>query len=187
MAGRVRVVDTRDLARRDREVFHDSRVRRQIQLSARWPRKLIDIGEGWGILYHSDKWKTEDQYKHLTESTFRQVGQSERSSTWRMLVNASFQMSFDRGGDIRKNASMVEVYQVEGDMPKHVAYLGEYLGLQGILNDGRVVHVEIPGAHWAAARVPGDEDHAVLIAYSSSIHFVVVGPQLGIEKDGIVG
>jgi len=73
-------------------------------------------------------------------------------------------------------------------MPKHVAYLGKCLGLQGVLNDGRLVHIEIPGAHWAAARIPGDEGHAVLLAYSADqVHVVVVGEQLGIERDGIVG
>jgi hypothetical protein len=71
-------------------------------------------------------------------------------------------------------------------MPKYVAYLGKCLGVQGILNDGRIVHIEIPGAHWAAARIPGDSTVAI-IAYSSKIDVIVVGDDLDIEKDGIVG
>jgi hypothetical protein len=174
--GRVRVVDTLDLARRDREVFHDSRNPKQVRLvGVQWPRRLVEIGEGWGILYRSDKWNTVDNYKHLHESD------------WRMFVSPTFKLSFDDGQDLRQNPDLAPVYDVEGEMPRHVAYLGKCMGAQGILNDGRMVHIEIPGAHWAAARVPGDEGHAVIFAYSDAIHLVIVGEQLGIERDGIVG
>jgi len=173
---RVRVVDTQDLARKDREVFHDSESRKRVELRAKWPSTLVDIGQGHGVLYRSDKWKTVDNYKHLHESN------------WRMLVNPDFEMTFDDGKDLREDQDLTEIYEVAGPMPKHVAYLGKCLGLQGVLNDGRLVHIEIPGAHWAAARIPGDEGHAVLLAYSADqVHVVVVGEQLGIERDGIVG
>lgn len=174
--GRVRVVDTLELAKRDRETFHDSADPKQVRLrGVRWPTHLVDIGEGWGILYRSDKWSTVDNYKHL------------RESDWRILVSPDFRMSFDDGADLRSNPDLAPVYEVHGDMPRHVAYLGKCLGAQGVLNDGRMVHIEIPGAHWAAARIPGDEEHAVLFAYSNAIHLVVVGDALGIERDGIVG
>jgi hypothetical protein len=172
--GRVRVIDTFDLAKRDRETFHDSPVQKQVQLKARWPKTLLDIGRGYGILYRSDKWKTIDNYKHL------------RESDWRILVNPSFRMTWSDGSvDIRKT-DLVETFDVAGSMPKHVAYIGKCFGVQGILNDGQIVHIEIPGAHWGAVRVPG-EKQAVLIAYSNAIDVVVVGEDLGIEKDGIVG
>jgi hypothetical protein len=172
--GRVRVIDTSELARVDRETFHDSRVRKHVPLKARWPSQVIDIGQGYGVLYRSDKWKTVDNYKHL------------RESNWRILVNPAFKMTWEDGDDLRDNPDLTETYKIEGDMPKHVAYLGKCLGVQGILNDGRIVHIEIPNAHWAAARVPGDSQVA-LIAYSNAIDVVVVGEDLGIEKDGIIG
>jgi hypothetical protein len=173
--GRVRIVDTEELARRDRETFQDAKSTRKVQLTARWPSELIDIGEGWGVLYFSDKWGTKDKYKHL------------RESNWRILVSPSFKMKFEDGDDIRKNPDATEVYEVEGEMPRHVAYLGKCLGVQGILNDGRVVHIEIPGGHWAAARSPENPDRAILIVYSDDVHIVIVGDDLGIEKDGVVG
>jgi hypothetical protein len=79
--GRVRVVDTSELARRDRETFHDSKSNKRVHLKFGWPKRVIDIGQGYGILYRSDKWKTVENYKHLHESN------------WRMLVNPKFHLT----------------------------------------------------------------------------------------------
>lgn len=167
MSRRVAVVNTEDTAARVRETFHDSKAKKRVAFPFGWPTKLTYVGDGWGIIYWSDKWKTEDTYKH------------KREGDWDVYLAPSL---LDLDGLVKGSS-----YQIKGTMPKHVAYIGKFVGIQFKDLKGKSRHLELEKAHWAAAKIPSTGE-TVLLAYDKQgVQILVIGDTLDIEKDGIVG
>lgn len=167
MATRVRVVDTEETATRVRETFHDSRARKRVPLPFGWPTTFTHVGKGWGVIYWSDKWNTTDTYKH------------KREGKW----DVYFASTLDVDGAYPTGAD----FKVAGVMPKHVAYIGKFVGLQLVTLNGKSAHLELKKAHWAAAEIPSTGE-TVLIAYDKEgVQILIAGKSIDIEKDGIVG
>jgi hypothetical protein len=172
MTKRVPVVNTEDTAARVRETFHDSPVKKRVQLAFGWPKSFTWVGRGWGVIYWSDKWKTTDTYKH------------KREGEWDVYFADTLEVdgSYPKGGEFR----------LAGAMPKHVAYIGKFIGLQlqtlkTHKHYSKPAHLEMKGAHWAAAKIPSTGE-TVLIAYDAEgIQILITGKSLDVEKDGIVG
>jgi len=165
---KVAVVNTEDAAARMRETFHDSKARKRVALPFTWPKRLTFIGQGEGAIYWSDKWKTTDTYKHKREG-----------KRWDVYVADTLEIE----GEYRKGQEFI----VAGVMPKHVAYIGKFVGAQFKTLAGKPVHLELSKAHWAAAEIPSTGE-TVLLAYDTEgLQILVTGDEIAIEKDGIVG
>ena len=168
MSRKVPVVNTEETAARVRETFHDSKARKRVALPFCWPKRLTFIGAGEGVIYWSDKWRTTDTYKHKREG-----------KRWDVYVADAL----DIDGDYRKG----QAFAISGVMPKHVAYIGKFVGLQFETLGGDPVHLELSKAHWAAAEIPSTGE-TVLLAYDDEgLQILVTGDEIAIEKDGIVG
>jgi len=169
MSRKVPVVNTEDTAIRVRETFHDSKARKRVALPFGWPRRLTFVGKGEGVIYWSDKWKKTDTYKHKKEGP-----------VWDVYAADTLEIV---GDDYAKG----QAFQITGTMPKHVSYLGKFVGLQFKTLAGKAVHLEMSKSHWAAAKIPSTGE-TVLFAYDDEgLQVLITGDTLDIEKDGIVG
>jgi hypothetical protein len=167
-----KVIDTYEIAKEIRETFHKSPVKKNFKLPFEWPNRILHIGKGAAEIYHSDKWKTVDDYKHVAEAPQRVY----------LCPGTSI---LDDKGKAHKFAGKWK--NLPGRMPQHLAILANSLGFMIELHDGRCFQVDIPHARWAASRFP-DCGAAFLALYSDEgLHFIVTGDELDVTEDGIVG
>jgi hypothetical protein len=179
----------REIARNLRETFVDRPVEQEIAVPWRWPRALREVGVCESVMYASDKWqKRRDEivdYKHVAEGP-----------QW-VLARPGFLVHYDRPDrKLPVAGPMIEL----GPMPDSFAVLADILGVQVRLyestDDGYALpsdstegfyEVTIARAKLGAARFP-DTHQAFLIVYTSAgVDLLIVGEQLDIERDGIVG
>jgi hypothetical protein len=201
MSNRVVVYDAHDIAARMRETFVDRAVERKLPYNWRWPTQLQNVGDSLAVAYASDKWEPKDRsgkrkmelYKHLAESRNRCLAERgvlvdyyEREP-WPVIGPT---VSF-AGGSVA--------------MPNTFALLGlfEELCLQlhtegddaspdfGADEDDGVVHVAVRHALLGGSMMRHRDGklRPFLFVYTKKegVKFIVVGDQLDIEKDGIVG
>lgn len=198
--GARRLYDTRDLAKNMRETFTGKPVKEEIELPFGWPPTMQHVGDSLGVAYQSDKlngggdgnWTL---FKHIAESTNR------------ALVVPGFLVDFDRPSrpwpTIGPLVSLREL-----PLPKHFALLAlfEEVNLKlhtrgthrepafGPGADEGVVTVALKDGHLGGVIIPWskldaeDDDEPALIVYDGGgVKILIVGEQLGIETDGIVG
>lgn len=167
-----RVVDTYEDARQMRETFHASPVRRTEAFGFSWPSQVTEIGIARAEIYHSDKWKTVDDYKHVAEAPQY------------VFLCPGTVIEDEDGQRVKFEGERVDV---EGPMPKHFAILAKCLGFMMTLHNGEHLEIRIPRAHWGGARHP-ETGEAFLFLYSDAgVHFIVTGDELDVTEDGIVG
>jgi len=170
--GRIKVIDTYDVAKELRETFHKSHVKKNIKLPFEWPEKIQHIGSGAAEIYHSDKWNTTDDYKHIAEGPQR------------VYLCPGTKIL---GEDGHQHAFQGKWKQIPRRMPQHVAILANGLGFMVELHDGRFFQIDIPHSMWAASRFPDGEGAFLMLYSDAGLHFIVVGDELDVTEDGIVG
>jgi len=181
MSRSVKVIDTLESATKMRENFMHDRAKRQKKMSFGWPPEMQEVGSGKAIMYRSNKWQPSpseyEDYKHLAEA---------------------YQRVYVTPGFLRDYHNPRERWHVEGPMvefkepmPQHYADLAPLLGVQLRLDgypDGEgYVEVKVARAMVAAAEHPVTKEVMVFVYTRDGIHILFTGPELGVERDGIVG
>lgn len=181
--------ETREVARNIRETFVDRPSEHEITVPWKWPRALREVGVCEAVMYASDKWQKRRgdmvDYKHVAEGP-----------QW-LLARPGFLVHYDEPDrKISVTGPTIDL----GRMPDSFAVLADILGVQMRLyeptEDGGYAlprdsegyyEVTIARAKLGAARFP-DTNEAFLIVYTSAgVDLLIVGEQLDIKKDGIVG
>lgn len=182
----VRVVDTEELAANTYQTFMDRKHRRKQTMKFGWPEKMQEVGIGKAVMYRSNKWKLDarewEDYKHVAEATQT------------LYVTPGFLREW---GDPRKKMPVDgPIVSFEEPMPKHFAILAPLIGIQARLYEKRgktrrlgdpyeivIARAMLGGAHHPETNEP------FLFVYTRSggVHMLLTGPELDIEKDGIVG
>lgn len=198
-------VPSRDTAKRYREVFAARAVESEITIPFDWPRELQHVGESLAVAYSSDKWQDKGDlkaYKHVAESRNQ------------AFVLPGFLRPYeDQSRDLRTIGPTVGFGNVP--MPKHFAILGlfEELNLRlhtkgsdsapafGAGPDVGCVAIIVKHAMLGGSKIRWStidktrKDQPFLFVYvepngkrePGGIFVVIVGDELDIEKDGIVG
>ena len=197
---RVRVYDAEGSARDMRETFQNAPVTRQRRFSFDWPPLLHNVGDSLAVAYASDKWKKKKKdyelYKHLAESRNRVlcvpgliVDEDSPSKRWPVI------------------GPMVDMTDVPH--PRHFAELALFeeanlkLYTDGTDEDpkfgrGRdvgvvtitVKHGLLGGGKFLWSRDDrGRSDQPFLFVYTErdGVLLIIVGEELDVLKDGIVG
>lgn len=176
-------------ARKLREAFYDRPVERQTTVPWQWPRAMREVGLNLSVMYASDKWKRrgdKEDYKHLSEG-----------KQW-VLARPGFLRQYNHPD----RAVPVAGPTVDlGPMPDSFAVLADILGVQvrlyerGGLQGYRLPsdpkagyhQVVIPGAKLGAARFPDSGDTFLIVYTKAGVDLLIVGEELDVKKDGIVG
>lgn len=201
---RPRIYDAEDLAIGMTETFKDRPYEERIDYHFSWPAKLQNVGDSLAVAYDSDKWKPKDKegrrdwelYKHIAESRNR---------------------AFIRPGFLRDFYSPRRKYPVRGPMvsfldvpmPKHFSVLAlfEEINLQlytqgtsrcpGFSDDPNEGVVKVTVRHgllgggfllWSKVdRRRANEPFIFVYTEDDGVCILIVGEELDVEKDGIVG
>ena len=198
-----RVYDAQDLAIGMTETFKDRPWEYQEKLPFSWPTYMQNIGDSLGVAYASDKWKKrkngkreQELYKHLAESRNRALVQPG-------LLRDEYKPN--RAWPTK--GPTVSLAQVP--LPQHFSILGlfEEIDLQlytrgtnrkpqfaedkdeGIVGV-RVRHGMLGGSYirWSEL-YEGKRDQPFIFVYTRAVGvcIIVVGKDLDVKKDGIVG
>lgn len=201
---RPRVYDASDLAQDMVERFNDRPVEYTENLRHSWPSKMQNVGDSLAVAYASNKWKPKNKqgkremelYKHLAESRNR------------ALVRPGVLFDYHRPNQRwRVRGPMVSLAGCP--MPREYAILGLFEELDLALytkgtnkrpgfpddEDEGVVkvtfkHAMLAGSYMLWSEVYEDaDDEPFIFVYtkSSGILVIVVGEELDVKKDGIVG
>ena len=204
MGKRRRVYDNRSNAVAMRETFVARAVEHETTFAFGWPEKMQQIGDSLAVAYASDKWKPKGKngrrevelYKHLSESR-------NRIFSLPGLVRAR-EMPDRR---IDTVGPLVSFYDCP--LPRHFAVLGLFKevnvqlytegsssdpGFGADEDDGVVTltvrHGMLGGGQMLWSKNEnGASDEPFLFVYTEQdgVMFIIVGENLDIEKDGIVG
>lgn len=198
------VVDAYDDAKHYREVFTKKPVTKARPLPFTWPSEMQLVGDSLAVAYESDKWKDEgdfELYKHLAESRNR------------IFARPGFFYSYERQKEhFRVIGPTKPFWNVP--MPRHFAFLalfeeahfsffnagsnqsprfvkpeaiGRVFVAHGLLGGGKIRWSELD---------PRAKDQPFLFVYTEpdpsvrepgGVHMIIVGDELDIEADGIVG
>lgn len=202
-SSRVRVYDATDVAVAMRETFYDRECEWETEFDFDWPPVMQNIGDSVGVAYASDKWNPKNKqgrrelevYKHIAESRNRIL----------CLPNA-VRWENKRQGSIRTIGPHVSF---SGDscvvMPDGFAILGIFKEANIILHvagtddrpefgkhkdDGVVTFTVKHGMLGGSKMRRSDNRYQPFIfVYTpdDGVMFVIVGDELDVEKDGIVG
>jgi len=197
------VCDARELAQNMRRTFADRPVENEFRLDHAWPDVMQNVGDSLAVAYESDKWQKPspdgsrkgELYKHIAESRNR------------VLVRPGLLRSLWRPGVAWKVIGpSVDLKSLP--MPAHFALLGlfEEIDLQlytagtneapsfGDDPDEGIVKVTVRHGMIGASAIRWNDagrgrDQPFLFVYTErdGVLIIVVGEQLGIAKDGIVG
>ncbi len=155
-----------------REAFMDRPMRSAREEAWNWPTKLQEVGTCESVMYTSDKWQKDRRlvdYKHVAEAPQK------------LLV--------PRGGlSVPTYGPMINL---TGDFPDSFAFLADCLGLQTRLyrkggKPGDYFQLDFPRCKVGAGKF-GDGGTFLIIYDTRSVHAVVIGEELDVLKDGIVG
>lgn len=167
------------------ETFHDRPFKRRIRFNFGWPKTFEEIGSAHAQMYRSNKWKKSpkdyEDYKHVAEGPQRCFAVP----------------GFLRDASNKPIKTHGQTYGLPEPMPTHITVLGKLIGVQIRLfdkggrlpkGDKNLYEVTVPFGMLAAAKFP-DEDEKFLIVYTQNegVCMLIVGDELDIEKDGIVG
>jgi hypothetical protein len=186
------------------EIFNDRPWEYYEDLDQAWPRKLQQVGDSLAIAYASDKWRSEDCKGRRERELYKHLAESRNIS----FVRPGLLVDFDSRGDqwpvIGPMVSFTGV-----PFPDSFAILGLFeeidlnLYTEGTDSQPRfsrdkdegVVKVTVRHGVVGASRIcwskidPKEKDEPFLFVYTASEGplILVVGTDLDIEKDGIVG
>ena len=178
----------RDDAIHIRETFQDKEFEREIHIPWNWPTSLRCIGEGYAVMYRSDKWKKRrgefEDYKHVCES----------KKPWKLYAAPSFHVD---GVELVGETKDVPA----SEMPKNFAELANCLGVQCRLyrreRGGRIVmprdedagfyEIQIKRAKLAAGRTRHGHTFLCVYVEDEGPKLFIFGTELDVEKDGITG
>lgn len=201
---RPKMYDSRDLAIGMVETFKDRPYEQEIGYDFDWPVELQNVGDSLAVAYDSDKWKPRDEngkrewelYKHLAESRNR---------------------AFVRKGFLKDFYSPKRKYPVRGPMvsfanvpmPGHFAELARFeeislhLYTEGSTKNPRfsedpnegVVKVTVRHGMLGGSFIRWSQldrrrkDRPFLFVYTEhdGVCMIIVGEELAVKKDGIVG
>jgi len=161
-----------------REDFHDKPHVKQQRVKWTWPREMIEVGDCEAILYTSDKWQKDGKkidYKHVKEGEQKLLMRPDVTPT---------------GDEEEIFGPLVDLH---GDFLDSFAVLADSLSIQARLyaNDegtkyGDYVDMKFPRAKLGAGRF--DDGGTFCFVYNSTgVLAVVIGEELDVLKDGIVG
>lgn len=176
-----------EAAREIRRKFHDKDPQQEKPVPWQWPSEMQEIGTCEAVMYASNKWQSNPNkiidYKHVAEGPQR------------ILVREGFVRDHRSSKPLRVVGPLHEL----NDMPDAFAVLDRILGVQVRMYEGTderprlpdgddgYFQIDIPNAYLGAARHP-ETDQTFLVVYSNEgVHCVIVGDELNVEKDGIVG
>lgn len=194
---RVKVYDTQDVAKNIRETFTSKASKNATKFNFDWPSKMQHVGDSLAIAYSSDKWKDDgdyELYKHLAESP--NVA----------LCVPGFLRDYDNpSASIRTIGPMVSLKNVpmprefavlalfeEADLHLHTGGTNDHPVL-GREDDGVVQvsigHAILGGSHIRWSKVSDRPDQPFLFVYTEREGplMIILGDELDIEADGIVG
>jgi len=198
---RRRVYDAADIATSYVTTFKDRPVEEREQFDFSWPSRMQHVGDSVAVAYESDKWKAKkngrrqgELYKHLAES---------RNTAY--CVPGLLGDYYESGRDWPVIGPGVDMS--DWPMPTHVAMLGRFeeadldLYTRGTDSKPRFgpadnfVKVTVGHGYLGASKIlwserdPDYEDEVFLFVYTrrDGVLMIIVGEQLDIEKDGIVG
>ncbi len=203
-SSRPRIVDAEDAARQMRSVFADRNVEKRQSMQFSWPDEMQHVGQSIAVAYASDKWKNPgdyELYKHLHDGLTHN----------RALCSTGFLHHYEQQG--KRFETIGPVVSFAGvPMPQHFAVLGllEEVDLRMHVGgtdddpkvgrgDNGIVKVIVAHAMLGAGVIRwsvdgAEEDEPFVFVYSESsgrdrggVHMIIVGDELDIEKDGIVG
>lgn len=177
-------------AKEIREKFYDRPVEKRLNIPWQWPRSMREVGLNMSVMYASDKWQkrrgSQEDYKHVSEG-----------KQW-ILARPGFLRQYNQPErQVPVAGPMVDL----GPMPDTFAVLADILGVQVRLYeqggsegfqlpedpDDGYHQVVIPGAKLGASRFPDSGDAFLIVYTRAGVDLLIVGEQLDVEKDGIVG
>jgi len=203
---RVHVVDAEEIARSMRKTFQAKEPKEKVELPFTWRSQMQHVGDSLAVCYASDKWKKKEGdlevYKHIAESRNR------------VFCTPKFLRPFeDEDSYYPALGPMVSFTDVP--MPKHFAVLGYFEECNLCLHssgsheqpafaenpkDDAVVKVLLKHGMLGASKMrwstldDGRKDQPFLLVYTEpraddpgGVHMIIVGEELDVEKDGIVG
>lgn len=194
---RVKVYDTREIAKNIRETFTAKASKKETVFSFNWPVVMQNVGESHAVGYSSDKWKHEgdyELYKHLAESrnmAFCVDGLlREFNDPSRKLSTIGPHVSF-RDVPMPREFAVLALFE-EVDLQLHVRgtnknpILGR--GDEGMCQVS-IGHAVLGGSKIRWSQVSDREDQPFLFVYTEREGplMIIVGEELDIEADGIVG
>jgi hypothetical protein len=196
------VYDAADYSRNLRETFMDRPAEKRVLLDFTWPDVLQHVGDSLAVGYASDKWKKKgdyELYKHLAEDP--------QGAPNKVFCAPGFIVHYDSPQSrVRTIGPMVDFRKVP--MPKEFAYLAlfEESNLRlftggtdtnpkfGPKKDDGCIKVTVANAMLGASKicwsqVSDREDQPFLFLYTETdgVLMVIVGSELAVERDGIVG
>lgn len=195
--GRVRIYDAESTAISIRERFTAKKISNKINFPFSWPNQLQHVGDSISVAYSSDKWKEEgdlELYKHIAES---------RNSC--LIRKGLLRDRKDPGKAWDTIGPMVSFEHTP--MPKHFALLAFFeeldlrLFTEGTNSDpefgpGETGHVQVVVGHaylggskilWSKTSNKSDQPFLFVYTEKEGPLIIIVGDELDIESEGIVG
>lgn len=194
---RRRVYEANEVAETYVNKFHARPVRERHEFDFDWPKKLQHVGDSLAVAYASDKWKKQgdyELYKHLAESPNK------------AYVKPGLLRDWDLEKPIRTIGPTIDFTRTP--LPKQFAILGFFeeanfrLHTRGTNDrprfgedeDEGCVALTIGNAMLGASKImwsetSGGEDQPFLCIYTKEDGplILIMGDELDVEKDGIVG
>ncbi len=192
--GRPRVVDALELAADLRHTFQGRRPTKVVELPFSWPSVLQNVGDSLAVAYESDKWRDDGRltaYKHLAESRNRALvvpglvhRWDEPAVSW-PVIGPRVSLA---GVPMPKHFAMLGLFE-EADLRLYVAGDERAPRFGGRRDDGCVKLTVKHGLVGASAIRWPQRDQLFIFVYTEQdgVLMIVVGKQLGVERDGIVG
>jgi len=195
-AARPRIIDDADvksMAENIRTTFTKKAIKAHEQMPFSWPATWRHVGDSLAIAYESDKWKKDgdyELYKHLAESrnrvmiapSFRLVTQEKPHRPWSVIGS---QVSFAHVA-IPRYFAVLGFFE-EADLRLHTAGTDDRPEFGRGKDDG-VIQVRVRHAYVGGAKMPQDGRYFLFVYTASQGPLLfVMGTELGIEEDGIVG
>jgi len=193
-----KVLDAEEMAANLRKTFQAAEPEYEYHLPFSWPSTMQNIGDSLAVAYNSDKWKKKGQmelYKHLAESRNRAL-----------VVPGLLHDFYSPGKRVKVRGPMVSLHGVP--LPKHFAVLAlfEEVDLKlytdgtddaprfGSKKDEGVVKVTVRHGMLGASKILWSregkgKDQPFLFVYTEKdgVLMLIVGEELDVEADGIVG
>lgn len=195
---RVRVYEADEIARTINRTFKAREVESEDEMPFSWPSRLQYAGDSYGVAYASDKWKKRrgdfELYKHIAESRNRAFVRpgflrdfDNPKKPW-PIVGPMIDFTRFPMPDTGTELALFE----EIDLRLHVG--GTHADPRfGKSDEGYVkvtlAHGLLGGGKICWSKTTGDKDQPFLFVYNEKdgVQIIVVGDELDIEKDGIVG
>jgi hypothetical protein len=195
---RPRVLEAHEIAANLRTTFTDKPLKRDRQYHFSWPTLWQHIGDSLAVAYASDKWKDDGEfelYKHLAESPNRVLCIPHFLYTYRQprrpieVVGPTISLA---GVPMPKHFALLGYFE-EADLRLYTGGTNERPTFGEGKDDG-VVQVRVRHGYVGASKIlwsrqsrRPDQPFLVVFTESGGPVMLIVGTELDIENDGIVG